>query len=174
MVHRFQFEQWVAAPLDRVFRFFGDPNNLPRLMPAWMQVHLENVRIVPPCINASDQFAGTGSVLTASYRSTPFLPFRITSEARITGFGLNQYFEDVQETGPFKNWRHRHDFSRQIRNGVEGTLVRDVIEYDPGFGPLGSVANRLFIAPQIRRTFAYRQTRLEDLVRRGELNAPPG
>jgi hypothetical protein len=27
------FEQWVPFPLERVFLFFADPRNLPRLMP---------------------------------------------------------------------------------------------------------------------------------------------
>jgi ligand-binding SRPBCC domain-containing protein len=171
MVHRFQFEQWVPAPLESVFRFFADPNNLPRLMPPWMQVRLETQRIVSPNLAANHRFAGVGSVLTASYRTTPFLPFRITSEAQITGFGPNEYFEDIQGKGPFKSWHHRHDFLRELRNGVDGTIVRDKIEYDPGFGPLGSVANSLFIAPQMRSTFKYRQKTLDSLVRRGELKA---
>jgi ligand-binding SRPBCC domain-containing protein len=170
MVHRFQFEQWVPARLENVFRFFADPNNLPRLMPPWMQVRIETAHFVPP--DEGDRFAGTGSVLTASYRTTPFLPFRITSEARITGFGLNDYFEDIQGRGPFKAWHHRHTFLRENRNGVDGTIVRDKIEYDPGFGILGSVGNALFIAPQMRRTFDHRQKTLEEIIRRGELDAP--
>ena len=172
MVYRFQFEQWVAAPLESVFRFFADPNNLPRLMPPWMRVRLETVHLVAQNLAANDRFAGVGSVLTASYRTTPFLPFRITSEARITGFGPNEYFEDIQGKGPFKSWHHRHDFVRELRNGVDGTTVRDKIEYDPGVGPLGSVANTLFIAPQMRRTFEHRQKTLEEIIRRGELDAP--
>jgi ligand-binding SRPBCC domain-containing protein len=170
MVHRFQFEQWVPAPLENVFRFLADPNNLPLLMPPWMQVRLEIQRIVSPDLAAGDRCARTGSVLTASYRTTPFLPFRITSEARITGFGWNEYFEDIQGRGPFKTWHHRHDFLRDRRNGADGTIVRDNIEYDPGFGLLGSVANSLFIAPQMRRTFEHRQKTLEEIIRRGELN----
>ena len=172
MVDRFQFEQWVPARLEGVFRFFADPNNLPRLMPPWMRVRIESMRIVPPDGDAGNRFAGTGSVLTASYRTTPFLPFRITSEARITGFAVNDYFEDIQGKGPFKSWHHRHSFVRELRNGVDGTIVRDEIEYDPGFGPLGSVGNALFIAPQMRRTFDYRQKTLEEIIGRGELDAP--
>ena len=172
MVYRFQFEQWVPARLESVFRFFADPKNLPRLMPPWMQVRIETVHIVPPDVGASNHFAGAGSVLTASYRTTPLLPFRITSEARITGFGLNDYFEDIQGKGPFKTWHHRHAFLREVRNGVDGTVVRDEIEYDPGFGPLGGVGNSLFIAPQMRRTFDHRQKTLEEIIRRGELDAP--
>jgi ligand-binding SRPBCC domain-containing protein len=175
MVHRAQFEQWVGAPLGDLVRFFGDPNNLPRLMPRWMRVKLETAHITPPSATSDSPnpfFAGPGSVLTASYRPIPFLPFRICSEARITGFAWQAYFEDEQGKGPFKYWHHRHDFQREVRNGVEGTLVRDTIEYDPGLGALGSIASRLFIAPQLRRTFEFRQKTLQEIVDRNQLATP--
>ena len=176
MLHHVQFEQWVAAPLDRVFLFFGDPSNLPRLMPRWMQVKLDGMQIVHAAAQApaglqNQNQAGTGSVLSASYRTVPFLPFRITSEAEITAFAPNQYFEDIQLKGPFKSWHHRHEFHKETRRNVEGTLIRDSIDYDPGAGFLGSIANRLFLASQLCKTFAYRQSALEELVRRGELGA---
>jgi hypothetical protein len=43
-------------------------------------------------------------------------------------------------------------------------MVRDVIEYDPGFGVLGDLAQKLFIAPTLQRTFVYRQKMLEKLL----------
>lgn len=174
MVHRAKFEQWVAAPLDDVFRFFGDPNNLPRLMPRWMHVRLESTQIRAPTPGESSNatFAGSGSVITASFRPIPFLPFRIRSEARITSFGWREFFEDIQGRGPFKYWHHRHDFQQEIRNGTEGTLVRDIIEYDPGLGTLGNVASWLFITPQLTKTFEFRQKTLQDLVDRGQLATP--
>jgi ligand-binding SRPBCC domain-containing protein len=47
---------------------------------------------------------------------------------------------------------------------VTGTVVRDEIDYDPGFGWLGSVAKKLFIGRQLRRTFEYRQKALTKLL----------
>ena len=176
MLHHVQFEHWVAVPLDRVFLFFGNPNNLPRLMPPWMEVKLDQIQIVSASIQASTDLqdpiqAGAGSVLSASYRTVPFLPFRIVSEAKITAFAPNQYFEDIQSKGPFKSWHHRHEFQKETRRNIEGTLIRDLIDYDPGAGFLGSIANRLFLEPRLRKTFAYRQSTLEELVHRGELGA---
>src|SRR5690242_20623529 len=34
MSHHLEFEQWVPFPLQRVFAFFSNPENLPRIMPA--------------------------------------------------------------------------------------------------------------------------------------------
>jgi ligand-binding SRPBCC domain-containing protein len=160
-----QFEQWIPLPLERVFAFFGDPANLPRIMPAWMQVRIEKTSLVtPPDAPPGKDFAGAGSSLLASYRALPFLPFRLCSEARIVGFGMNSFFEDLQGAGPFRSWHHRHEFLSDVRDGAAGTLVRDRIEYQIGFEPAGRLFNALFIAPQIRRTFADRQKAVERLL----------
>ncbi|MGA7378990.1 MAG: hypothetical protein WBW36_21725, partial [Candidatus Sulfotelmatobacter sp.] len=45
------------------------------------------------------------------------------------------------------------------------TLVRDVIDYEVGLGPLGAVANSLFIERRMREIFAYRQKILPDQLR---------
>jgi ligand-binding SRPBCC domain-containing protein len=169
MPNRVQFEHWIEAPLEQVFRFFANPQNLPRLMPPWMRVRLDDVNIVPPPDLSAKTFAGVGSMLRASYRVMPFLPFRISSVARITAFKANHYFEDTQEEGPFKSWHHRHEFVARPRENASGTLIRDIIEYHPGLGILGAIANRLFLAPQIARTFAHRQQALDKLLQSGEL-----
>ena len=166
MAYRAQFEQWVPLPLEQVFRFFGDPRNLPRIMPEWMQVELEDVTIVPPPDSPpGSHFAGAGSSLKASYRAAPFLSYRIRSEARIVGFGLNEFFEDVQASGPFKSWHHRHEFAAEERDGVNGTRLRDVIDYEVGFGFLGTIGNAMFIRRQMESTFAERQNKLPQLLR---------
>jgi ligand-binding SRPBCC domain-containing protein len=157
MPYHAEFEQWIPAPLEKVFPFFGDPMNLPRIMPAWMRVKIEEMTIVAPRGFSSSRLAGEGTRFLASYRALPFLPIRIRSEAQILGFGLNEFFADVQAKGPFRSWHHRHEFAAESRDGIHGTRLKDRIEYEVGFEPLGSVVNALFIAPQMRRTFTYRQ-----------------
>lgn len=172
MTYRLQFEQWVPRPLDEVFLFFANPGNLPRIMPTWMQVELLEVHAVPPpgeravtgTVSGEPPLAGTGSELTASYRVIPWLPFRAVSGARITAFEMNHYFEDIQTRGPFKSWHHRHEFRAETRNGIIGTVVRDYVEYDPGWGLLGRAVNRLFLGPQMRQTFQHRHRALEALL----------
>jgi len=99
-----------------------------------------------------------------SFRLFPFLPLRAQWTARITEFEWDHHFADVQQKGPFKQWHHRHEFLPETRQGVRGTLVRDLIEYEVGFGPLGALANLLFVARQMRRTFAARQKILPKLL----------
>jgi len=161
MTYHAEFEQWIPAPLEKVFEFFSSPRNLPRIMPAWMRVEIEEITTVAPRGFSSSRFAGEGTRFFASYRALPFLPMRIRSEAQIVGFGLNEFFADVQTKGPFRSWHHRHEFSAENREGISGTRLLDRIEYEVGFEPIGSVVNALFIAPQMRRTFAYRQRSVE-------------
>ena len=164
MAYHSQFEQWLPAPLERVFPFFADPMNLPRIMPPWMQVSIEEITVVPPPGSSSGHFAGPGTKFRASYRALPLLPARIRSEAQIVGFRMNEFFADVQSKGPFRSWHHRHEFSAENRDGLSGTRLRDLIEYEVGFEPLGRIINALFIAPQMRRTFAYRRREIDRLL----------
>ena len=171
-LHRAQFAQWVPVPLERVFLFFANPGNLPRIMPPETRTELLRVTLVPPPgvspaqATVTDQapLAGAGSEIVTSFRILPFLPFRARWIARIVGFKWNQFFEDVQEKGPFKSFRHRHELSAEERNGVAGTVVRDVIEYEVGFGFVGELAEKLFITRKFEKTFEYRQNALEKLL----------
>jgi len=172
MINRVQFEQWVPIAIEKVFLFFANPNNLPRIMPPETGTKLTALKLVPPQVIPTgrpvianlNSIAGVGSEIVTSFRPLTFLPFRAQWIALITEFEWNHHFADIQKKGPFKQFQHRHEFSAATRNGVIGTTVRDVIEYDPGFGLLGNLAQKLFIVPSLRQTFEYRQRMLEKLV----------
>jgi ligand-binding SRPBCC domain-containing protein len=108
--------------------------------------------------------AGAGSEIVTSFRILPFLPFRAEWIALITDFEWNHHFADTQKRGPFKSFRHRHQFSVVMRDGINGTVVRDLIEYEIGWGILGDLGQRLFVGPQFERIFKYRQSTLERLL----------
>jgi len=169
MAHHLEFEHWVPFSLERVFAFFSNPENLPLLMPSATETRLDElIRIPPPpapSTSLSHKAAGRGSTLVTSFRLAPFLPFRKRWIARITEFEWNHYFADTQDQGPFKSWHHRHEFQAASRSGVEGTIIRDVIDYEVGFGFLGSLANAFFVRGPIRNTFAARQEKLPELLR---------
>jgi ligand-binding SRPBCC domain-containing protein len=170
MIYQIQFEQWVPIPIERVFLFFANPANLPRIMPPATGTTLAKLSLVSPPETSTerpanlDSLAGAGSEIETSFRPFPFLPFRARWIALITDFEWNHHFADIQTKGPFKRFHHRHEFSRMMRNGAVGTVVRDVIEYDPGFGVLGRMADKLLIEPSLKQTFAYRQKMLEKLL----------
>jgi len=168
MPHHLEFEQWVPFPLERVFAFFSNPENLPRIMPASSGTKLITLNRTPapppPPDTTGDKAVGVGSTIVTSFRAFPFLPVRAQWIARITEFQWNDYFADVQDKGPFKSWHHRHEFRPEIREGVSGTLVRDVTDYEVGFGFLGEIANAFLVRREMQSTFAQRQQTLPKLL----------
>ncbi len=74
------------------------------------------------------------------------------------------HFADVQKKGPFKHFHHRHEFTSETHDGVQGTVIRDVIEYEIGWGWLGAATELLLVRRQLQRTFAYRQCALVTLL----------
>src|SRR5580704_9457775 len=173
MTRKLQFADWVPFPVTRVFAFFSNPENLPRLMPPQTQTRIDRLQLIaPPLWPADDapsnrRAAGLGSTITTSFRPFKFLPMRRKWTAAITEFEWNHHFADVQQRGPFKRWHHRHEFLEDDRNGFQGTLVHDVIEYEVGFGPLGALANILFVQRRITQTFAHRQKMLPKMFAEG-------
>ena len=141
-------------------------------MPPHTGTELVRLKLVPPpgiptesaTITDRAPLAGAGSEIVTSFRLVPFLPFRAEWTASITEFEWNHHFADIQKRGPFKSFHHRHELREETRDRVTGTVVRDVIEYDVGFGWLGELAQKLFVSRQLRRTFAYRQHALKRLL----------
>ena len=165
--------QWVPYPVELVFAFFANPGNLPHLMPRQLQARVESSQLVapPPRPVAPDPdlrfqspAAGQGSEMTISFRPIPGIPFRIGWLARITEFVWNSHFCDEQLKGPFHCWKHCHRIRPEARDSVPGTLILDEVEYTLPLGPLGSIADSLFVHGQMESTFAYRQQRLEDIL----------
>ncbi len=169
MIQRVRFEQRIAVPLDRVFRFVSDPMNLPRLMPPELDAEIRSIERPASSGEARAHGepapAGVGTEITLSVRLAPPLPLRTTWVARIVELEPNHHFTDVQVKGPFRHWRHRHGFEPAPLAGEDGTLVQDDLEYDVGFGKLGDALSRWLVAGRIRQTFEERQRRLSELLR---------
>jgi len=166
MSRRFESEQWVAAPLESVFAFFADPHNLPRIMPPGLGTRLVKLNLVPPRFSPgkvpprSLRMAGAGTEMTVAFRVIPYIPVHERWVVHISDFVLNQYFHDVQKQGPFRRWEHIHSFEAMMQGGREGTLVRDQVEYEVGFGFVGSALEASVFQRVFRSTFEYRKRAL--------------
>jgi ligand-binding SRPBCC domain-containing protein len=83
--------------------------------------------------------------------------------ARITEFEWNSHFCDEQMQGPFKTFTHRHGIEAESRDGMEGTLVSDVVEFELPYGGMGRIGGAI-VRRQLARTFAYRQKHLSEIM----------
>ncbi len=159
MAFQLEFEQWLAAPRDRVFAFFADPRNLPLISPPENDLRVLAAELVPRDSGDPDL------KVLISFRPFPSLPFiRRYWTALITDFETGKRFRDVRISGPFQAWEHWHEFESAARDGREGTLIRDRVRYEIGFGILGGLINTLFLRRTFRKMFAYRQRATEDLL----------
>ncbi len=173
MRYHFQSEQFLPYPVERVFAFFSDPANLPRLMPDWQHARVDKSTRVPPLDPAAPaNAAGAGTRLTLSFRPVPFSPIRVSWDAEIDQFVLNDHFCDAQLRGPFKYWHHCHRVAAETRNGIPGTLLTDDLHYEVPLGLLGVVANWAAVSGQIRSTFAFRHARTRELLAQPWIAAP--
>jgi ligand-binding SRPBCC domain-containing protein len=160
-------EQWVPVPVDRVFAFFADPLNLPRLLPPWQDARIDSLELQPPEGGSKSQAAGRGSRILLSFRPVPLSPIRLRWLALIDEYTADHHFCDLQVTGPFRYWRHCHLVSPEMHGEIAGTRVTDVVDYQwPGGGSAGSAIDLLGGRLKIRQLFHYRQRRLLRLLRK--------
>jgi ligand-binding SRPBCC domain-containing protein len=174
MRHAYHSEQWLPYPVELVFAFFANPENLPRLMPRWQKVRIEEAifaapPIQSPSVRSKSIAAGKGTCITLSFKPFPYAPLRVPWEAEISEFVWNDHFCDVQLRGPFAYWHHCHRVYSEPRTNlsdilIPGTLLRDDVEYEMPLGKLGELAQRFFITHQLRSTFAFRRARVVELL----------
>lgn len=151
------WEITVATPIDAVWARFQDPAAmLPLLSAPADAVRIESVE--------GDGLVGT--VITITARGP--LGRRVRWVASIVEwvpptdvvFGREARFVDVQDAGPFASWRHRHEFEAV---DDRSTRIVDRITYRVGLGPLGWVADTLFVRRKLKAMFAHRHVKLLEI-----------
>ncbi|MDQ2834148.1 MAG: SRPBCC family protein [Acidobacteriota bacterium] len=175
MRYSFHAEQLLPYPIEQVFAFFSNPDNLPRLMPSWQKARIDKANLIaaqsPPNASAGIRAAaGNGSRITLSFRPVPLSPIRLSWQAEISDFVWNQRFCDTQLRGPFAYWHHCHTVTQQCGSAspevsAKATLVSDEVHYEPPFGRLGALAQHVFLARQLHGIFAFRHKRTLELLR---------
>ena len=166
MSQRLQVEQWIPVRLPKVFAFFADPHNLPRIMPPAQGAKIIKLNLVPPRLPEGvaalgrERMAGAGSEIYFKFRAIPYVPIHERWTALVTEFSFHEYFSDIQKQGPFKSWHHIHTFESSVVDGVEGTVVGDEVEYEVGFGAVGTLLEKLIFSRMMRTIFEHRKSAL--------------
>ena len=149
MARRFKLEQIqiVPKPRSEVFAFFADARNLERLTPDFLGFQI----LTPDPIEMK-----AGAIIDYSLRLYGvFLKWK----TRIEAFAPESRFVDTQLKGPYRYWHHLHEFEEV----EQGTRMRDVVDYELPFGPLGTVARALFVRRSLERIFGYRRLAVTDI-----------
>lgn len=147
-MHILKQEQLIPAPIKEVWKFFSSPYNLSKITPANLGFSIKNN---PP----SEIYPG----LFITYTVSPLLSIPMTWVTEITHVENKKYFVDEQRVGPYKIWHHEHFFEAV----GEKTLIKDLIHYKIGYGPLDLIINSLVVKPQLNEIFSYRKTAVETL-----------
>jgi ligand-binding SRPBCC domain-containing protein len=155
--HRLETETCFPLPVDAVFPFFTDVENLERITPPELRF-----RVLTPTPVEIEQ----GTLFDYRLRLRG-IPFRWRS--RISVWQPPHRFADEQLSGPYHTWFHEHVF--EPADG--GTRMTDRVTYrlpgHPLAGPFLPLVRR-----QLERIFSYRAETIVRLVvppsgERGEL-----
>lgn len=143
------FEQEFNAPMDEVWNFFTDSNNLKLLTPAKMRLKF------------LDQFESPiifeGMILR--YNVSPIFYIPMYWETEIIAVKEKSYFVDVQKKGPFKSWKHTHQFQETAK----GLKMTDQVEYEMPFGKIGDMVHDFTVKKQLQQMFQYRHIMCEKI-----------
>lgn len=137
----------VSVPMEEVWCFFSNPNNLAILTPPEFKLHF--TQELPSQMMIGQKI---------TYGLCPFPGFRIRWESEITGITKFEQFIDEQRKGPFVYWRHKHLFNEKA--GM--TEIRDYLQYALPFGMAGAVFHPL-IKRKMKKMFIYRNKKLEEV-----------
>ena len=139
----------IQRPRPEVFGFFSDAHNLELITPGFLRF-----RILTP----GKIVMGVGTHIDYELRLYG-LPVRWRTV--IEEFTPEASFVDVQQSGPYRTWRHRHTFI-EVAGGTE---MHDHVDYEMPFGPLGAVARVLFVRRALARIFDHRNEAIRSLFR---------
>jgi len=149
--------QRVDVPVGQAFAFYGDAVNLEPLTPPWLRFEV----LTPGPIAM-----GAGTLLDYRLRLHG-VPIRW--QTRIETWEPPRRFVDVQARGPYSLWEHTHLFEP---DGDGATVIVDRVRYSIPYGPLGALADRLFVRRDLKRIFDFRARAVSERLR--SLRRPGG
>ncbi len=147
---RFTSEQFVNEPLDKVFSFFSNADNLEQITPPAFGFKV---------ISKSTPTMAVGTLINYKLWLDGIIPMRW--QTLITVWEPPYKFADLQKKGPYKKWHHTHTFE-PLGSGV---LMRDQVDYSLPLGLVGLWVAGWKVRRDIHKIFNYRTKVLEQLFK---------
>jgi hypothetical protein len=147
-LHELQREQLIPSPIDEVFAFFSNAENLEMLTPSFLRFRILSPLPIEMKEGTRIDYSLTLFGVTMRWRT------------RITTWEPGVRFVDEQESGPYAVWQHTHEFEPRGTS----TLMRDVVRYREPLGPLGALAHVILVRRTVERIFDYRREALDSAM----------
>ncbi|MDZ4664769.1 MAG: SRPBCC family protein [Bacteroidota bacterium] len=151
MLYTLETKQFINSDLDSVWDFMSSPKNLAALTPEHMGFEVlskfEETKMYP------------GQII--EYYVSPLFNIKLRWVTEITHVKDKEYFVDEQRFGPYAFWHHQH-FLKEVSGGV---LMSDIVNYKLPLGPLGKIANALFVKHQLQKIFDYRFKKVDEIFK---------
>jgi ligand-binding SRPBCC domain-containing protein len=148
MLHTIRTTQLINADLDTVWDFMSSPKNLATITPDYM-----GFQVLTELPDKMYQ----GQII--EYYVSPIMNIPLHWVTEITHVRDKEYFVDEQRFGPYAFWHHQHF----LKATNEGVVMNDIVHYKLPLGPLGKIANTLFVKKQLKEVFDYRYQKVEEL-----------
>ena len=147
--YQFTKQQSFKQPIGQLWDFISNPKNLKKITPDYMGFDITSGEL------PDEMYEG----MIISYKVSPVFGIKTTWVTEITHVKYRKYFIDEQRIGPYKIWHHQHF----LESTQSGTLMSDIVSYQPPFGFLGSIANNILIKKKLDEIFNYRLKALCEL-----------
>ena len=147
--YQFKRQQSFNQPIEKLWDFISNPKNLKAITPDYMGFEITSKDL------PDEMYEG----MIISYKVSPVFGIKTTWVTEIAHLKPGKYFVDEQRIGPYKLWYHQHF----LEPSPSGTVMTDIISYQPPFGLLGSLANKILIKQKLEEIFAYRHKILNEL-----------
>jgi ligand-binding SRPBCC domain-containing protein len=148
-LHVLTRKQDLPISLAEAWDFFSSPANLKTITPPYMGFDI------------TSGFRGEkmypGQIITYIVRPVLGLPLNWVTE--ITHVKEPHFFVDEQRFGPYTFWHHKH-FFEPIESGVR---MEDIVHYKVPLGPLGDLANWVYVKSKLDEIFDFRFKKLEEI-----------
>ena len=145
--YRLVREQIIPRPLEDVFGFFADARNLESLTPPWLRFQI---------LTPGDIEMRVGTIIQYTMKVHGIC---VNWTSAITVWNPPFEFVDVQQSGPYALWHHRHRFESL----ADKTRMTDDVTYALPFAWLGRAMHSLLVQRDLDRIFRFREKMVSEV-----------
>ena len=138
----------IAAPIEAVFDFHLEQENLALISPSWMKTKL-----------VRESGVGLGKMVEVEVLQYNIFPSKWV--VRIEEYDRPVRLTDLMLSGPMKYFRHERTFTQPCASLTE---LKDRVEYEVPFGFIGKLADKISIKKMMKDMFEHRHAKTKEIL----------